>query len=122
MELAFQIFVILTLLWNTALLMSLGGAAIYIYRKQPLIKLDNLFQLVSTLKKDIRDLPNKLPSQQNPVATTIEDLDKQELNFIIKELMDQGFSANDAYNRANEIMLEKVGKYMEGGMNPYDGF
>lgn len=102
--------------------MSLGGAAIYIYRKQPLIKLDNLFQLVSTLKKDIRDLPNKLPSQQNPVATTIEDLDKQELNFIIKELMDQGFSANDAYNRANEIMLEKVGKYMEGGMNPYDGF
>lgn len=121
MELAFKITVLLLLLFNTLLVPILIGLAIFVHKKQPLVKLDNLFQLLSTVKRDIRELPGKMPTQAAyPVATSIEDLDKQEYGFILQELLDQGMSHAQASQRANEIMFEKVGKHLDGGSNPYD--
>lgn len=121
MQLAFYIIAGLVLLFNTAILMCFAGLAVYVYKKQPLIKLDNLFQLMTTLKRDIRELPGKMPTQPAfPVATSIEDLDKQEFSFILQELLDQGMSHAQASQRANEILFEKIGKHLDGGSNPYD--
>lgn len=122
MELAYHIFIALMLLWNSLLLtVIVGGGAYFFYKKQVFVKIDNLLHLMMIIRKEVKELPSFLPANSEPsVITTIEDLDQKEFSNIVKEFMDQGWTKQEAYQRANEIMMEKVAKYMEGGMNHYD--